>query len=122
MPQKIFVCEDEAAIAKLIKLRLAADGVKDVTIFDNGEKLLEHINVETPDLLLLDVMIPGVDGMTILKTIKGNEKTSRVKVIMLTALSKESDIVKCLDMGADDYITKPFSPAELASRVKKILR
>ncbi|EKD69271.1 MAG: hypothetical protein ACD_47C00186G0003 [uncultured bacterium] len=122
MSKKVFVCEDESAIAKLIKLRLGADGIKDVTIFDNGEKLLAHFNTELPDLLLLDVMIPGVDGITVLKTIKGDERTRGVKVVMLTALSKEADIVKCLDMGADDYITKPFSPAELASRVKKILR
>jgi DNA-binding response OmpR family regulator len=122
MSKKVFVCEDESAIAKLIKLRLGADGIKDVTIFDNGEKLLTHMNTELPDLLLLDVMIPGVDGITVLKTIKGDERTRGVKVVMLTALSKETDIVKCLDMGADDYITKPFSPAELASRVKKILK
>jgi len=122
MSKKVFVCEDESAIAKLIKLRLGADGIKDVTIFDNGEKLLAHLNTELPDLLLLDVMIPGVDGITVLKTIKGDDKTKGVKVVMLTALSKEADIVKCLDMGADDYITKPFSPAELASRVKKILK
>ncbi len=122
MSKKVFVCEDESAIAKLIKLRLGADGLKDVTVFDNGEKLLAHMNTELPELLLLDVMIPGVDGITVLKTIKGDERTRCVKVIMLTALSKEADIVKCLDMGADDYITKPFSPAELASRVKKILK
>jgi len=122
MSKKVFVCEDESAIAKLIKLRLGADGIKDVTIFDNGEKLLAHMNTELPELLLLDVMIPGVDGITVLKTIKGDDRTRGVKVVMLTALSKEADIVKCLDMGADDYITKPFSPAELASRVKKILK
>lgn len=122
MSKKVFVCEDESAIAKLIKLRLGADGIKDVTIFDNGEKLLAHLNTELPDLLLLDVMIPGVDGITVLKSMKEDERTRGVKVVMLTALSKEADIVKCLDMGADDYITKPFSPAELASRVKKILK
>lgn len=122
MLKKIFVCEDEPAIAKLIKLRLGADGIKDVTIFDNGEKLSEHIKNEMPDLLLLDIMIPGIDGMSILKTLKADDKTKNIKIIMLTALSKESDIVKCLDNGADDYITKPFSPAELSSRVKKILR
>ncbi len=122
MLKKVFICEDEPAIAKLIKLRLNADGFKDITLFDNGEKLCEHIKNEMPDLLLLDVMIPGIDGMTILKTLKGDDGSKHVKVIMLTALSKEADIVKCLDMGADDYITKPFSPAELSSRVKKILR
>jgi len=122
MLKKVFICEDEPAIAKLIKLRLNADGFKDITIFDNGEKLCEHIKGEKPDLLLLDVMIPGIDGMTILKTLKDDDSSRHVKVIMLTALSKEADIVKCLDMGADDYITKPFSPAELSSRVKKILR
>ncbi len=122
MGKKVFVCEDEAAIAKLIKLRLNADGIKDVTIFNNGEKLIEYFKTEMPDLLLLDVMIPGLDGMSILKIIKSDESTKNIKVIMLTALSKESDIVKCLDIGADDYITKPFSPAELSSRVKKMLR
>ncbi|HOT78073.1 MAG TPA: response regulator [Candidatus Wallbacteria bacterium] len=122
MLKKVFICEDEPAIAKLIKLRLNADGFKDITLFDKGEKLCEHIKNEMPDLLLLDVMIPGIDGMTILKTLKGDDGSKHVKVIMLTALSKEADIVKCLDMGADDYITKPFSPAELSSRVKKILR
>lgn len=122
MLKKVFVCEDEPAIAKLIKLRLSADGIKDITIFDNGEKLSEHIKNEVPDLLLLDIMIPGLDGMSVLKNLKSDDKTKNIKIIMLTALSKESDIVKCLDNGADDYITKPFSPAELSSRVKKILR
>lgn len=122
MGKKIFICEDEPAIAKLIKLRISADGYRDILIFENGEVLLAHLKNEKPDLLILDVMIPGIDGMTVLKTIKSSDEFKTIKVVILTAMSRESDIVSCLDAGADDYITKPFSPAELSSRVKKYLR
>ncbi|HNY10379.1 MAG TPA: response regulator [Candidatus Wallbacteria bacterium] len=124
--KKIYICEDEGPIAKLISLKLKNEGYQ-TTTFSNGESLKDSLNVEKtdlvlPDLILLDVMMPGLDGITILKMMKKDEKLKDIKVIMLTALSRESDIVSCLDMGADDYITKPFSPSELSSRIKKLLK
>ncbi len=119
--KKIFVCEDEGPIAKLISLKLKTEGYQ-TTIFGNGELLRESLKNEKPDLIILDIMMPGLDGISVLKMMKSDEKLKDIKVIMLTALSKESDIVSCLDMGADDYITKPFSPSELSSRIKKLLK
>jgi len=119
--KKIFVCEDEGPIAKLISLKLKTEGYQ-TSIFSNGEQLREVLNSDKPDLIILDIMMPGLDGISLLKLIKGDGKLKDIKVIMLTALSKESDIVSCLDIGADDYITKPFSPSELSSRIKKLLK
>lgn len=119
--KKIFVCEDEGPIAKLISLKLKTEGYQP-SIFSNGEQLIDSLKNEKPDLIILDIMMPGLDGISILKMMKNDEKLKDIKVIMLTALSKESDIVSCLDIGADDYITKPFSPSELSSRIKKILK
>jgi len=116
----IFICEDSPEMAKLICLKLKSVGYQ-VQAFSDGEELIRRLKFEIPDLLILDVMMPGLDGKTILKFIKADPALKHLKVVMLTALSKEKDIVECLDAGAEDYITKPFSPAELASRVKKYM-
>lgn len=108
-------------MARIICLKLKADGYL-VQTFNDGEELVERLRTEFPDLLLLDIMMPGLDGKTILKFIKSDPHLKKMKVIMLTALSQEKDVVECLEAGAGDYVTKPFSPAELSSRVKKLLQ
>lgn len=117
----IWVVEDEEDIMALIFYTLAKEGFT-VTGFTSGEEMLAKLAGECPDLFLLDVMLPGVDGLALCKRIKGNSQTQAKPVIMLTAKGEEGDIVAGLNLGADDYIPKPFSPRVLIARVKAVLR
>ena len=122
MPKElIYAVEDEGSIRKLIQYNLQSAGYR-VIAFDTGESVLEKLNDTIPDLLLLDVMLPGIDGFEVLKQIKLNLKTANLPVIMLTAKSEEFDKVLGLELGADDYIPKPFGIRELIARVKAVLR
>jgi len=118
---KILVVDDEEDILVLIKYNLEKEGYRVLTAL-SGETALNLVRSEVPDLVLLDLMLPGVDGTEVCRQIKGNNNTSHISVIMLTAKSEEMDIVIGLELGADDYITKPFSPRVLRARVKAILR
>jgi two-component system alkaline phosphatase synthesis response regulator PhoP len=115
------VVDDEAHILELIQFNLENAGFRVVTA-SSGEEGLEKIKNEIPDLLLLDVMLPGIDGLEVCKRLKSGGKTSSLPIIMLTAKSEEVDKVLGLELGADDYITKPFSVRELIARVKALLR
>ncbi|TDA70743.1 MAG: response regulator transcription factor [Clostridia bacterium] len=117
---KILVVEDEAPIVELLRFNLEKEGYRVIIAYD-GHEALNKLR-ENPDLVLLDLMLPGLDGMEICRRIRGDAATSRLPVIMLTARSQEADKVLGLETGADDYITKPFSPRELVARVKAILR
>jgi two-component system alkaline phosphatase synthesis response regulator PhoP len=117
--QKILVIEDEEAIVTLIKFNLEKAGYKVVTAFD-GLEALRLIEQERPDLILLDLMLPGMDGMEVLKQVRQNKNNT--PVMMLTARGEELDKILGLELGADDYLTKPFSPREVVARVKAILR
>lgn len=119
--KKILVVDDENHIQELIKYNLEISGYKVETV-DTGEEALEKIDINTPDIVILDVMLPGIDGLEVCKQIKMNKKTKNVPIIMLTAKSDEFDKVLGLELGADDYLTKPFSVRELSARVKAILR
>jgi two-component system alkaline phosphatase synthesis response regulator PhoP len=117
-PEKILVVDDEEHILELVELYLGKEGYKVVSAQD-GDAAVERFALEKPDLLVLDIMLPGKDGLDVLREIR---KTSRVPVIMLTARESEVDKVVGLELGADDYLTKPFSPRELVARVKAVLR
>lgn len=117
----IFAVEDEVHIQQLVKYNLEANGYK-VLSFENGESLLEEVKSSTPDLFILDLMLPGMDGLEVCKQLRANPRTKSIPVIMLTAKSEEFDKVLGLELGADDYMTKPFSVRELVARVKAMLR
>lgn len=116
--KKILVVDDERGLVKVIRLNLEHDGF-DVVEAMNGQQAMDQMRTTLPDLVLLDVMMPDMDGFTVLKLIR---EQSQIPVIMLTAKSEEADIVQGLELGADDYITKPFSPRELTSRIRAVLR
>ncbi len=119
--KKILVVEDEATIQELLQFNLERNKYR-VKVVDSGEKALSAVGKHRPDLILLDIMLPGADGLEVCKSLKGDPKTARIPIIMLTALSEEADIVAGLELGADDYVTKPFSPRVLLARVKAALR
>lgn len=121
--KKILIVEDEEDILELIKYNLLKEGYE-VFGANSGEKALKLIQSKEilPDLILLDLMLPGIDGIEICKSLKNDSSTSHIPVIMLTAKSEEIDIIIGLEVGADDYITKPFSPRILLARIKTILR
>ncbi len=118
---KILVVEDEAPIQELLQFNLERKKYR-VKVVDSGEEALTQAGPFKPDLILLDIMLPGADGLEVCKQLKADPKTSQIPIIMLTALSEEADIVTGLELGADDYITKPFSPRVLLARVKASLR
>lgn len=118
----IFCVEDDSNIRELVVYTLSSTGLE-ARGFENGNDLLKALEVETPpELILLDIMLPGEDGLSILKKMKSSAKTCDIPVIMVTAKGAEYDIVIGLDAGADDYIKKPFGMMELISRVKAVLR
>ncbi|MGN0592550.1 MAG: response regulator transcription factor [Ruminococcus sp.] len=118
---KIYCVEDDSGIRELIACALKSGGYE-VTGFDQGNALFEALGKMTPQLILLDIMLPGEDGITLLKKLKANPGFQEIPVIMLTAKSSEIDKVTGLEAGADDYITKPFGIMELLSRIKAVLR
>jgi two-component system KDP operon response regulator KdpE len=114
----ILVVDDEVRMVRFIQLNLEHDGFQVITAY-NGREALEQVRSQLPNLVLLDVMMPDLDGFEVLENIR---EQSTVPVIMLTAKGEEDDRVRGLELGADDYITKPFSPRELVSRVRAVLR
>lgn len=120
LSKKILVIDDEKNIRELIKFNLEAEDYK-VIIAATGKEGLELID-NSFDLIVLDLMLPEVDGLTVCKKIRNNENYSFIPIIMLTAKSEEVDKILGLEIGADDYITKPFSPRELLARIKAIFR
>lgn len=119
--KNVLVVDDESHIQELIKYNLEQNGFK-VDTACSGEEALEVIEKKTPDIIILDLMLPGIDGLEVCKQIKMNKKTKKIPIIMLTAKSDEFDKVLGLELGADDYLTKPFSVRELTARVKVVLR
>lgn len=117
----ILVVDDEEDITELVKYNLEREGFE-VTCVGTGEKALQKAGSEDIDLIILDLMLPGVDGLTVCRILKNDPDTSPVPIIMLTAKGEESDIVAGLELGASDYITKPFSPRVVVARVKAVLR
>src|SRR6185503_15402787 len=121
MKQKILVVDDEPDAVELIEFNLKAAGY-DVVRANDGEEALKKARMTLPDLIVLDLMLPEVDGMEVCKLLRRDQKTSGIPVVMVTAKAAEIDRVLGLELGADDYVTKPFSPRELVLRVKRLLR
>lgn len=117
----IFCVEDDSNIRELVVYTLETTGFR-ARGFEDGKEFWETLALETPRLVLLDIMLPGEDGIEILKKLKSSPRTREIPVIMVTAKGAEYDKVKGLDLGADDYVTKPFGMMELVSRVKAVLR
>ena len=120
MGKKIVLAEDDAHIARLIIFKLEREGYELLWAQD-GEEALETIKKNKPDLILLDIMMPVMDGYEVLKKLKEDENLKSIPVIMLTAKGQEQDVIKGFEYGVEDYIIKPFRPAELAARIKKAL-
>jgi two-component system, OmpR family, phosphate regulon response regulator PhoB len=121
MAAKILVVEDEPAIQTLIAVNLKRAGHEVLAALD-AESAQRHINAALPDLILLDWMLPGMSGLELARRLRGDARTRNVPIIMLTARGDERDKVQGLETGADDYITKPFSPRELLARIQAVLR
>ncbi len=119
--RKILIVEDDPDISKLLRLTLEKDHYQVRTVAD-GHSAFELIQRDPPDLVVLDVMLPSIDGLEVCRRIRQGERTARIPVLMLSAKSEEVDRVLGLELGADDYLTKPFSPRELSARVKALLR
>lgn len=117
----IYIVEDDNNIQEIEEYALKSSGFE-IKCFDNAISFQEEIKNELPDLILLDIMLPGEDGLSVLGKLRSNSRTKHLPVIMVTAKVSEIDTVKGLDLGADDYITKPFGVMELISRVKALLR
>lgn len=118
---KILVVDDEKNIRELVTFNLTKEGYK-ISEAEDGEQALEMLEIEQPNLVILDLMLPKIDGLEVCRKVKSNSKTMGIPIIMLTARADEIDKIIGLEMGADDYITKPFSTRELLARVKAVLR
>jgi two-component system alkaline phosphatase synthesis response regulator PhoP len=119
--EKILVVDDEEDILELIRFNLVREGYK-VVCAPSGEKALSLAQLEIPDLMVLDLMLPGIDGLEVARLLKSDSRTKDIPIVMVTAKGEEADIVLGLELGADDYITKPFSPRVLVARVRAVLR
>ena len=117
----ILIIEDEPDISELIEYNLTQSGYS-IIVSNNGEKGIEITRKHLPDLILLDLMLPGIHGIDVCRILKNDKDTSSVSIIMLTALGQEEDIIKGLEIGADDYVTKPFSFPILEARIVSVLR
>jgi DNA-binding response OmpR family regulator len=121
MREKILIVDDEKDIVRVIDYNLKKEGFRTISCYD-GEKAFDLTTKEHPDLIILDLMLPGMGGLEVCKELKKETKTALIPIIMLTAKAQESDKVVGLELGADDYVTKPFSPRELIARIKAVLR
>ncbi|NCO34227.1 MAG: two-component system response regulator [Armatimonadetes bacterium CG2_30_59_28] len=120
MKRKILVTDDEMPVVRIIKTNLELEGFQVVTAF-NGEEALSQVQTEKPDLVILDVMMPKMDGWEVLARLKGDPATEDLPVVMLTALSQIEDMDRGARLGNDCYLTKPFDPTELISMVRRLL-
>jgi two-component system, OmpR family, alkaline phosphatase synthesis response regulator PhoP len=119
MPKKILAVDDERHIVRLVEVNLARAGYQVVTAFD-GREALQKVEAEKPDLVVLDVMMPFMDGFEVLRNLKANPETADIPVIMLTAKAQDADVFRGWQSGVDCYLTKPFNPMELLTFVKRI--
>jgi two-component system, OmpR family, alkaline phosphatase synthesis response regulator PhoP len=119
--ERILVVDDEEDILELVRFHLAREGYQ-LTLAATGEEALKKAKHDKFDLVVLDLMLPGLDGLEVAKALKDDARTKSVPIVMLTAKGEDADVVSGLEIGADDYITKPFSPRVLTARVKAVLR
>jgi two-component system phosphate regulon response regulator PhoB len=119
--EKILVVDDEQDVLELVRYNLEREGFR-VDTAASGEEALRKAAAKPPDLIVLDLMLPGIDGLDVCHELKASGKTSHIPLVMLTAKGEESDIVAGLELGADDYVTKPFSPKVLTARIRRLLK
>jgi two-component system phosphate regulon response regulator PhoB len=119
--KKILIVEDDEDIQQLVGFNLIKAGFH-IEYADSGEQALGKVKEQHPDLMLLDIMLPDMDGVELCRVLRSDNQTAEIPIIMLTAMGEETDIVAGLETGADDYVTKPFSPRVLVSRIKAVLR
>ena len=118
--ENILIVDDEEDVLELVRYNLDKNGFR-VETATTGEEALIKAKAKLPDLVILDLMLPNIDGLEVCKKLKGDSKTQNIPIIMLSAKGEEADIVTGLELGADDYVTKPFSPKVLIARVRRIL-
>ncbi|MDT8378186.1 MAG: response regulator [Desulfotignum sp.] len=122
MPREtILIVDDEEDIIELIKYNLKTEGYI-ILSAGTGEQAIKTAKQSLPDLIVLDLMLPGIDGLEVTRYLKNHERTADIPIVMVTAKGEESDVVTGLELGANDYISKPFSPRELVARIRAILR
>jgi two-component system phosphate regulon response regulator PhoB len=119
--ERILVVDDEEDLLELVRYNLSKEGYR-VACVATGEEAIEHARKEVPDLIVLDLLLPNVDGLEVCRRLKTDSKTKHIPILMLTAKSEEADVVTGLELGADDYMTKPFSPRVLLARLRTVLR
>ncbi len=119
--ERILVVDDEEDLLELVNYNLTKEGYR-VQCVSTGEEALAAAREQLPDLVVLDLLLPSIDGLEICRLLKADGRTSHIPVLMLTAKSEESDVVTGLELGADDYMTKPFSPRVLVARIRSLLR
>ena len=119
--ETILIVDDEEDIIELIKYNLKNEGYSILTA-ESGEQAIKIAKQSRPDLIVLDLMLPGMDGLEVTRYLRSNEETSDMPIVMLTAKGEESDIITGLELGANDYISKPFSPKVLTARIRAIFR
>ncbi|HNT28275.1 MAG TPA: response regulator transcription factor [bacterium] len=119
--ERILVVDDEQDILELIRYNLSREGYQ-IDAVTSGEEAIKIARDRHPDLIILDLMLPGIDGLDVCRLLKGETRTAHIPIIMLTAKGEDSDVVTGLELGAEDYMTKPFSPKVLIARVRNILR
>src|SRR5215470_18643613 len=119
--ERVLIVDDDPDIQRLVTYNLSQAGFQ-VTTASSGRTALETVQEHPPDLIILDIMMPDIDGMEVCRTLRQRENSRRIPIIMLTARGEEIDRVIGFELGADDYVSKPFSPRELVLRVKSILR
>jgi two-component system phosphate regulon response regulator PhoB len=119
--EKILVVDDEEDLLELVRYNLTKEGYR-VTCVASGEEAIEQARKDVPDLVILDLLLPSVDGLEVCRRLKNDGKTRHIPILMLSAKSEEADVVAGLELGADDYMTKPFSPRVLLARVRAVLR
>ena len=119
--ESVLVVDDERDILELVKYNLDKEGYQ-VTVVATGEDALAAARTRMPDIVVLDLMLPGVDGLEVCRRLKSDPKTRHIPIVMLTAKGDEADVVTGLELGASDYVTKPFSPRVLTARIRAVLR
>jgi two-component system phosphate regulon response regulator PhoB len=119
--ERILVVDDEEDILELVRYNLAREGFQ-VACAATGEDALKKVGADSLDLIVLDLMLPGIDGLEVARHLKKSARTQQIPIIMLTAKGEEADVVAGLEIGADDYVTKPFSPRVLTARIRAVLR
>jgi DNA-binding response OmpR family regulator len=117
---KILIADDELIMLKIIELRLKKDG-HDVIVTSNGQEALEQIKLQDPDMIIADIMMPFTSGLEIVSVVKHDNNYRKVPIIILSSMGQENVVLEAFKLGADDYITKPFSPNELSMRVKRLV-